>query len=85
MEMPSVVVTFKDVTASREVHVGDRSLPTLPNALLSMLEGMVAPLTRLLGLQEGKKRTVTMLDGVSGVLKPVSWHACMLPVRGRLN
>ena len=72
MEIPAVEVRFQNLCASREVHVGSRSLPTLSNAARSLLEGLASPFLRLAGISRARKKTLVMLDNVSGVLKPVS-------------
>ena len=78
MEMPAVEVRFNGLSASRQIFIGSRSLPTLTNALLSMGEGMVAPLLGLMGVSRTKKKIVTMLENVSGVLKPVRFAALLM-------
>eukprot|EP00798_Chlamydomonas_sp_ICE-L_P006713 gene6713-3383_t len=64
-----VDVSFKDVYASAEVFTGGRSVPTLTNAALSMLEFFVKPITMFFQKSKDKK-TLIMLDHLNGVIKP---------------
>ncbi|URD80850.1 Plant PDR ABC transporter associated [Musa troglodytarum] len=66
LDVPKVEVTFQNLTVSAEVHTGRRALPTLTNYVRDAIEGVFTSL-RLLRPQ---KQTLTILDNVSGVIKP---------------
>ncbi|CAL9782849.1 unnamed protein product [Musa acuminata subsp. burmannicoides] len=64
--VPKVEVTFQNLTVSAEVYTGHRALPTLTNFVRDAIEGVFTSL-RLL---QPKTHTLTILDNVSGVIKP---------------
>jgi len=63
LEYNAVEVRWQNLTVETEVHVGNRALPTLGNALIGMFEDCIP------GSGGNKKRKV-LLDNVSGVLPP---------------
>ncbi|KAJ8466246.1 hypothetical protein OPV22_028798 [Ensete ventricosum] len=66
LELPKIEVRYENVSVEAEVYVGSRALPTLWNATLNVLEGIVG----LLQLSPSKRRTKKILNDVSGILKP---------------
>ncbi|CAL9078900.1 unnamed protein product [Musa textilis] len=66
LELPKIEVRYENISVEAEVYVGGRALPTLWNATLNVLEGIVG----LLQLSPSKRRTKKILNDVSGILKP---------------
>ncbi|KAL4188327.1 hypothetical protein AMTRI_Chr08g159510 [Amborella trichopoda] len=63
---PKVEVRFENLNVSANVHVGGRALPTLVNSIRDSVEQCLTAL-RLLPSQ---KHSLTILDNVSGIVKP---------------
>ena len=57
---------FRDLNVEAECHVGTRALPTLANVSLDVAEGLMGRV----GVKLGKRRTLHILKGVSGVVRP---------------
>eukprot|EP00798_Chlamydomonas_sp_ICE-L_P003260 gene3260-13284_t len=70
MEDPKVEVRFDDLQASAQVFTGSRSIPTVTNAAISLASCFVQPLMKLLRAERTEKKTLVLLENVSGVLKP---------------
>ncbi|XP_066345250.1 ABC transporter G family member 51 isoform X1 [Miscanthus floridulus] len=66
LDVPRVEVRFRDLTVSTEVHYGRRALPTLLNYVHDIAERLLI----CCHLLRPKKTKLTILDDVSGVLKP---------------
>ncbi|CAK7331242.1 unnamed protein product [Dovyalis caffra] len=66
IEVPKVEVRFENLNISAKVQIGSRALPTLINVARDMGEGL---LTKL-GLFRAKKFPLTILNKVSGTIKP---------------
>ncbi|KAI4973612.1 hypothetical protein ZWY2020_041393 [Hordeum vulgare] len=66
LEVPRVEVRFRDLRVSTEVNVGRRALPTLPNYVRDIAERILIAF-RLL---RPNKHKLTILDDVSGIVKP---------------
>ncbi|WOL15669.1 hypothetical protein Cni_G24450 [Canna indica] len=66
LKLPKIEVRFENLSVEADVHVGSRALTTLWNATLNVLEGIIG----LLQLSPSKKRTLKILNNVSGILKP---------------
>ncbi|EES01392.1 ABC transporter G family member 38 [Sorghum bicolor] len=66
IQIPTVEVRFRDLNVEAECHVGTRALPTLANVSLDVAEGLL----RRVGVKLGKRRTLHILKGVSGVVRP---------------
>ncbi|KAL6844555.1 hypothetical protein ACP4OV_026228, partial [Aristida adscensionis] len=66
LEVPRVEVRFRDLSVSTEVHVGRRALPTLINYVHDVTERFLIASHIL----RPNKHKLTILDDVSGVLKP---------------
>ncbi|CAD6230064.1 unnamed protein product [Miscanthus lutarioriparius] len=61
IQIPTVEVRFRDLNVEAECHVGTRALPSLDVA-----EGLLGRV----GVKLGKRRTLHILKGVSGVVRP---------------
>ncbi|ONK76807.1 uncharacterized protein A4U43_C02F40 [Asparagus officinalis] len=66
LEVPTVEVRFHELNVSANVYVGDRALPSLPNFTRNAFEMLLTSLRIL----RPKKHSLTILDNVSGVVKP---------------
>ncbi|XP_065020888.1 pleiotropic drug resistance protein 2-like isoform X2 [Musa acuminata AAA Group] len=66
LELPKIEVRYENLSVEADVSVGSRALPTLWNSTLNILEGIIG----LLNLSPSKKRTIKILNDVSGILKP---------------
>ncbi|KAL2898951.1 ABC transporter G family member 31 [Bienertia sinuspersici] len=66
LELPKVEVRFQDLNITAEVQTGKRALPTLINFARDKIEGLLK-LTRIL---RPRRHTLTILNNVSGYLKP---------------
>ena len=66
IQIPTVEVRFRDLNVEAECHVGTRALPTLANVSLDVAEGLLGRV----GVKLGKRRTLHILKGVSGVVRP---------------
>ncbi|XP_051148620.1 ABC transporter G family member 32 [Andrographis paniculata] len=66
LEFPKVEVRFQKFTVESFVHVGSRALPTIPNFIINMTEALF----RQLRLLSGKRRKLTILDDISGIIRP---------------
>ena len=67
MKLPTVTVCFKDLTVGTTVYVGNRALPSTVNAYRNLFEDFLIRL----GVMRGNKQPFTILDNISGTLKPV--------------
>ncbi|ONK78781.1 uncharacterized protein A4U43_C02F22340 [Asparagus officinalis] len=63
IELPTVEVRFEKLSVEGDAYVESRALPTLVNATLNTVEG-------ILRLSTSKKRTVKILSSVSGIVRP---------------
>ncbi|CAL4924482.1 unnamed protein product [Urochloa decumbens] len=66
LEVPRVEVRFRNLTVSTEVHVGRRALPTLVNYVHDVAERLLITCHLL----HPNKRKLTILDDVSGIVRP---------------
>ncbi|KAJ6407594.1 hypothetical protein OIU84_010975 [Salix udensis] len=66
IEIPKIEVRFEHLSVEGEVFVGSRALPTLFNVTLNAIESIIG----LLGLTPSKKRTIQILQDISGIVKP---------------
>ncbi|KDP46501.1 hypothetical protein JCGZ_08473 [Jatropha curcas] len=66
LEAPKVEVRFEHLNLVAKVQTGSRALPTLINAVRDTIEGLMAGL----GLFHPNKLSLTILNDVSGVIKP---------------
>ncbi|XP_073289703.1 ABC transporter G family member 32-like [Primulina huaijiensis] len=66
LDFPKVEVRFEHLTVESFVHIGSRALPTISNFIINMTEALF----RQLRIYSGKKRKLTILDDVSGIIRP---------------
>ncbi|CAN6452411.1 unnamed protein product [Victoria cruziana] len=66
IDLPKIEVRFEDLSVDADAYVGSRALPTLLNATINTLEGILG----LARLTPSKKRVVKILNEVSGILRP---------------
>uniref|UniRef100_A0A5B6YKZ5 Putative ABC transporter G family member 32 n=1 Tax=Davidia involucrata TaxID=16924 RepID=A0A5B6YKZ5_DAVIN len=66
LEFPKIEVRFQHLTIESFVHVGSRALPTIPNFIFNMTEAFL----RQLRIYTGRRRKLTILDDVSGIIRP---------------
>ncbi|XP_010533198.1 PREDICTED: ABC transporter G family member 32 [Tarenaya hassleriana] len=66
LKFPKIEVRFQNLRVESFVHVGSRALPTIPNFIFNMTEALL----RKLRLLRGKRSKLTILDNVSGIVRP---------------
>ncbi|KAK1376037.1 Pigment permease [Heracleum sosnowskyi] len=66
IDLPLIEVRFEHLKIAAEAHVGSRALPSFLNFNISIVEGLLDTL-RLL---PNRKQQLTILDDVSGILRP---------------
>ncbi|WJX58198.1 ABC transporter G member 31 [Trifolium repens] len=66
IEVPKIEVRYTNLNVSADVLIGSRALPTLFNYTRDALEGILTKLR----LFRPKRHSLTILDNVSGVIKP---------------
>lgn len=66
IDMPKIEVRFEHLNVDADVYVGSRSLPTIPNFTLNMLEAFLG----FLRIFPNRKKPLSILNDVSGILKP---------------
>ncbi|XP_024394096.1 ABC transporter G family member 29 isoform X2 [Physcomitrium patens] len=66
IDLPTIEVRYENLSIKANCYVGNRGLPTLWNTLLNIVEGILD----VLHLATSKKKVITILDNVSGVIKP---------------
>lgn len=66
LELPKIEVRFENLSVEADTYFGGRALPTLLNAVMNTIEGLIG----FIRLSQSKKRLIKMLNGVSGILKP---------------
>ncbi|XP_014502148.1 ABC transporter G family member 39 [Vigna radiata var. radiata] len=66
LEIPTIEVRFEHLNVEAEAHVGSRALPTIFNFCIDLLEGFLNSLY----LIPSRKKPFTVLDDVSGIIKP---------------
>ncbi|KAJ0755439.1 putative ABC-type xenobiotic transporter [Helianthus annuus] len=66
IDLPTIEVKFEHVTVEADVNSGSRALPSFINFHIDILEGILSSFHLLPNL----KRHITILDDVSGVVKP---------------
>lgn len=72
--LPTVEVRFKNLTMKANCFVGNRSIPTLTNTLRNLTDTVFG----FLGIGLSKRGKITILDDVSGMIKPSRYflHSC---------
>ncbi|XP_075644795.1 ABC transporter G family member 32 isoform X2 [Castanea sativa] len=66
LEFPKIEVRFQNFTVESFVHLGSRALPTIPNYVTNMAEAFL----RQLRIYRGQRSKLTILDGISGLIRP---------------
>ncbi|XP_024637157.1 pleiotropic drug resistance protein 1 isoform X2 [Medicago truncatula] len=66
IEIPTIEVRFEHLTIEAEAYVGSRALPSFTNFTIGAVEGLLA----FLGIISHKKKHMTILKDVSGIVKP---------------
>ncbi|XP_074286390.1 pleiotropic drug resistance protein 1-like [Silene latifolia] len=66
IDIPTVEVRFQNLFIDGEAHVGTRALPSIYNAVLNLLEDVL----HYLHLLNSRKVPISILHGVSGIIKP---------------
>ncbi|KAJ9568576.1 hypothetical protein OSB04_004542 [Centaurea solstitialis] len=66
ISLPTVEVRFQNLTIEADCYVGDRALPSLPNAARNYAESLLGAL----GISFAKKTKLTILKDASGIVKP---------------
>ncbi|GER28927.1 ABC transporter family protein [Striga asiatica] len=66
IDIPKVEVRFEHLSITGDTHVGSRALPTLLNSTLNVIEGILEKVRII----PSKKKAVSILDDVSGIVKP---------------
>ncbi|XP_008461059.1 pleiotropic drug resistance protein 1-like [Cucumis melo] len=66
IDIPTIEVRFEDLRVEAEAYIGERALPTIFNFFANLMEGFLAYLRIL----SSKKKQLTILHDVSGIIKP---------------
>lgn len=66
IELPKIEVRFQNLTIEADAHVGSRALPTLANFSLNVVEGLLGRVH----LVPERRRNLTVLNNVTGIVKP---------------
>ncbi|KAJ4757004.1 ABC transporter G family member 36 [Rhynchospora pubera] len=66
IEMPTVEVRYEKFKIDAEIYVGTRGLPTLSNTFFNYF----VPIGNALNLVPNNKKELTILHGISGIVKP---------------
>ncbi|KAK3145391.1 hypothetical protein QOZ80_3BG0252280 [Eleusine coracana subsp. coracana] len=64
IELPTIQVRYEQLTVKADVVTAGRALPTLWNATINFLQGLIGR------FGSSNKRTITILNHVNGILKP---------------
>ncbi|KAL2493147.1 ABC transporter G family member 36 [Abeliophyllum distichum] len=64
--LPTVEVRYEHLTVEADCFIGDRALPTLPNAARNIAETALS----CFGIRLAEKTTFTILKDISGIIKP---------------
>jgi ABC-type multidrug transport system fused ATPase/permease subunit len=66
IELPTIEVRYENLTIEADCYVGDRALPTLLNSTRNIFEGLLDKIH----LPVTKKAKFTILENVSGIIRP---------------
>ncbi|KAK6148816.1 hypothetical protein DH2020_016341 [Rehmannia glutinosa] len=66
IRLPTVEVRFKNLSVEADCFIGDRALPTLPNAARNIAETALS----FFGIKLAERAKFTILKDVSGIIKP---------------
>ncbi|MFS7906163.1 putative ABC transporter, P-loop containing nucleoside triphosphate hydrolase [Helianthus anomalus] len=75
ISLPTVEVRFQNLTIEADCYIGDRALPSLPNAARNTVESLL----NYIGINLSKKTKLTILKDVSGIIKPSRMTLLMGP------
>ncbi|XP_076952064.1 ABC transporter G family member 35-like [Bidens hawaiensis] len=64
--LPTVEVRFQNLSIEAECYIGDRALPSLPNAARNLGESLLG----CIGINLSKKTKLSILKNISGIIKP---------------
>ncbi|XP_024968958.1 ABC transporter G family member 35-like isoform X4 [Cynara cardunculus var. scolymus] len=64
--LPTVEVRFQNLSIEADCYVGNRALPSLPNATRNSIESFLGSI----GISLSKKTKITILKDASGIIKP---------------
>eukprot|EP00271_Cylindrocystis_brebissonii_P020897 TRINITY_DN71_c0_g1_i2.p1 TRINITY_DN71_c0_g1~~TRINITY_DN71_c0_g1_i2.p1 ORF type:complete len:1380 (-),score=255.02 TRINITY_DN71_c0_g1_i2:202-4341(-) len=70
LEIQPVEVVYENLQVTGNVVVGDRSLPSLPNTAMNVVEDIVTDVMKLVGVHRSNKQTLPILRNLNGVIKP---------------
>ncbi|KAL1823861.1 hypothetical protein ACET3Z_010639 [Daucus carota] len=66
LQFPKIEVRFQNLNVYTYVHVGSRALPTITNFMFNMTEALL----RQLRIYRPKRRKLSILDNMSGIIRP---------------
>ncbi|KAH6803219.1 pleiotropic drug resistance 4 [Perilla frutescens var. frutescens] len=66
LDFPKVEVRFHHLKVESSVHIGSRALPTISNFVINMAEALL----RQLRIYSGNRTKLTILDDISGIIRP---------------
>ncbi|XP_059642942.1 pleiotropic drug resistance protein 1-like isoform X2 [Cornus florida] len=66
LDLPTIEVRFENLKVDAEAYAGSRALPSFVNFIANILEGFV----NYLHILPSRKRTLSILHDVSGIIKP---------------
>ncbi|KAL8148054.1 hypothetical protein AgCh_005408 [Apium graveolens] len=66
MQFPKIEVRFQNLNVYTYVHVGSRALPTITNFMFNMTEALL----RKLRIYRPKRRKLSILDNMNGIIRP---------------
>ncbi|KAI3727264.1 hypothetical protein L1987_67076 [Smallanthus sonchifolius] len=66
ISLPTVEVRFQNLTVEADCYIGERALPSLPNAARNLVESILGSI----GISLSKKTKLTILQNISGIIKP---------------
>lgn len=66
IDLPSIEVRFEHLKVEAEAYVGSRALPTFLNFSVNIIESFL----NFFHIISSKKKRVTILNDVSGIVKP---------------
>nr|GEV41443.1 ABC transporter G family member 29-like [Tanacetum cinerariifolium] len=66
INLPTVEVRFQDLTIEADCYIGNRALPSLPNAARNSIESLLGSI----GINFSKKTRLTILKDASGIINP---------------
>lgn len=66
IDIPTIEVRFENLNIEAEVYVGSRALPSFVNFMTNIVEGFL----NILHVLPNRKKHLTILQDVSGMIKP---------------